>query len=331
MPKRVLVTGAGGFIGSHLVQTLSREQWQVRAFVRYNSRGSIGWLNELNDQERKSVEVVAGDIRDATCVRDAMRGCQTVMHLAALVGIPYSYRAPAQYVDTNIVGTLNVLQAGKDLGVERIVQTSTSEVYGTAISVPIDESHPLVGQSPYAASKIGADQLALSFYRSFGTPVVVIRPFNTYGPRQSERAVIPTIITQLLSGSRMVALGALTPTRDFSFVEDTVRAFIAIASGNAAVGEVVNVGSGFEISVGDLFKMISEVVGVHATAVTESQRLRPAASEVERLCADNRRATRLIGWEPKFGGREGLRRGLEATVQWFRSRDFAPVPERYVV
>jgi NAD dependent epimerase/dehydratase len=333
MPKRVLVTGAGGFIGSHLVETLSREGWQVRALVHYNSRGLVGWLDEFDPRERTSIEIVAGDIRDAACVREAMRGCQIVMHLAALIGIPYSYLAPAQYIDTNITGTLNVLQAGKDLGVERIVHTSTSEVYGTAVSVPINESHPLVGQSPYAASKIGADQLALSFHRSFGTPVAVIRPFNTYGPRQSERAVIPTIITQLLAGASTVELGALTPTRDFNFVDDTVRAFIAMATADSAVGEVINVGGGFEISVGDLFEMICAVVGADAKAVTQLPRLRPAASEVERLCADSRRAARLIGWQPKYGGREGLHRGLAATVQWFKSRGLAAaaVPHRYVV
>jgi NAD dependent epimerase/dehydratase len=331
MTQRVLVTGAGGFIGSHLAQALAKAGWQVRALVHYNSRGSIGWLEDVERHTLKSIEIVPGDIRDAAFVREAVNGCAVVMHLAALIGIPYSYHAPAQYVATNIGGTLNILQAVKDIGVEMLIHTSTSEVYGTAQAVPIDETHPLVGQSPYAATKIGADQLALSFQRSFGTPVVVIRPFNTYGPRQSSRAVIPTIITQLLAGSRSVALGALEPTRDFNFVDDTVRAFIAAAAAEAAIGEVINVGSGAEISVGDVLKVVAGVLGVEARPMVEAERIRPEASEVGRLRADNAKAARLLGWKPDYGGLDGFRRGIERTVRWFRERQPQAAPARYAV
>jgi dTDP-glucose 4,6-dehydratase len=331
--KRVLVTGAGGFIGSHLVEALVHAGWSVRALVHYNSLGTIGWLDDITPDTHKSVEIVAGDILDAACVREAIQGCQVVMHLAALIGIPYSYIAPAQYVSTNIIGTLNVLQAARDFSLERVIHTSTSEVYGTAQSIPIAEAHPLVGQSPYSASKIGADQLALSFYRSFSTPVAVIRPFNTYGPRQSRRAIIPTIMTQLLAGERSIALGSVAPTRDFNFVEDTVRGFIAMAESDAAVGEVINVGSNFETSIGDLVQIIAEVAGVRAEATFDSTRVRPPASEVDRLCADNSKAARLIGWKPQFAGRDGFRRGLEITLEWFRMRASGSgnLSNRYIV
>jgi NAD dependent epimerase/dehydratase len=315
--KRVLVTGADGFIGSHLTEHLLRLGADVRAFVYYNSFNSWGWLDELDEQTRQSIDVFAGDIRDAHGVRTAMRGCDVVMHLAALIAIPYSYHSPDTYVDTNIKGTLNVVQAARELGIERVVHTSTSEVYGTARFVPITELHPLQGQSPYSASKIGADQLALSFQLSFGTPVSVIRPFNTYGPRQSARAVIPTIITQFSSGARTLQLGALHPTRDFNYVDDTVRGFVAVAECDAAVGQVINIGSNFEVSIGDTASMIAELMDIEFEFSLDAQRQRPAGSEVERLWADNSRARMLTGWAPEFGGANGLRRGLEATIAWF--------------
>lgn len=316
--KRILVTGADGFIGSHLVEHLVARGRSVKAFVCYNSFNSWGWLDRAPAGVRDAVEVFAGDIRDPHGVRAAMQGCDVVMHLAALIAIPYSYHSPDTYVDTNVRGTLNVVQAARDLGVERVVHTSTSEVYGTARYVPIDEAHPLQGQSPYSASKIGADQMALSFHAAFDTPVTVIRPFNTYGPRQSARAVIPTIITQIASGARQVKLGALDPTRDFNFVSDTVRGFEALAECDAALGQVVNVGSGFEISIGDTAALIADLMGGGAEVVEDSQRLRPAASEVERLWADNARMTGLTGWTPAYGGGEGFRRGLSETIDWFR-------------
>lgn len=318
---KILVTGADGFIGSHLVEALVRRGADVRAMALYNALGAWGWLEDVPADVRGRFEVVLGDVRDAGSVREAMRGCTSVLHLAALIAIPYSYGAPESYVDTNVKGTLNVLQAVRDLEVERLVVTSTSEVYGTAQSVPIDERHPLVGQSPYSASKIGADQLALSFHRSFGTPVVLLRPFNTYGPRQSARAVIPTIVVQLLSGAEELKLGALTPTRDFTFVTDTATGFIQALDCDAAVGETVNIGSGFEMSVGDTAALIAEVTGSAARITCDAERLRPAGSEVERLLADSAKAARLFGWQPPHGGREGFRRGLEQTVDWFRRPD----------
>lgn len=315
---RILVTGADGFIGSHLVEHLITTGHTVRPFVWYNSFNSWGWLDTLAPEVRRDLDVFSGDIRDPHGVRTAMQGCDVVLHLAALIAIPYSYHSPASYVDTNITGTLNVLMAARELEVERIVHTSTSEVYGTARYVPIDEEHPLQGQSPYSATKIGADQLALSFHRSFQTPVAVIRPFNTYGPRQSARAVIPTILTQLLTGHTTLKLGATRPTRDFNYVQDTVRGFLAVAAANAALGTVINIGSNYEISVGDTVRLLAEEVGVDATIECEAERLRPAASEVERLWAANARAKELTGWEPAYGGKEGFRRGLQETIAWFR-------------
>lgn len=314
--KKILVTGADGFIGSHLVEHLAGQGHQVRAFVLYNSLGSRGWLDTAT--LGGNVEFFAGDIRDAQSVRAAVQGCQVIMHLAALISIPYSYQSPESYLDTNVRGTMNLLQAARDFQVERFVHTSTSEVYGTARFVPITEQHPLQGQSPYSASKIAADQMATAYFSSFGVPVAIMRPFNTYGPRQSARAVIPTVISQIAAGARRLRLGALHPTRDFNFVDDTVRAFAATAEADAAVGEVVNVGSNFEISIGDTARLIAEVMHVEVSVELDAGRLRPQSSEVERLWADNTKARRLLSWEPQYGGREGLRRGLEKTVAWFR-------------
>lgn len=315
--KRVLVTGADGFIGSHLVEHLVRQGVDVRAFVYYNSFNSWGWLDDADVNVKQSLDVFSGDIRDPHGVRSAMKGCDVVLHLAALIAIPYSYHSPDTYIDTNIKGTLNVVQAARELGVERVVHTSTSEVYGTARFVPITEEHPLQGQSPYSASKIGADQIAQSFHLSFGTPISVIRPFNTYGPRQSARAVIPTIITQIAAGARELKLGAIYPTRDFNYVRDTVRGFVAVAESEAAVGQVINVGSNYEISVGDTAKLIAEIMGRDVEFISDEQRIRPAGSEVERLWADNAKARALAGWSPEYPGVEGLRRGLEETIAWF--------------
>ncbi len=315
--KKVLVTGADGFIGSHLTELLVREGADVRAFVYYNSFNSWGWLDEAEDSIKSSIDVFAGDVRDPHGVRCAMRGCQVVFHLAALIAIPYSYHSPDTYVDTNIKGTLNILQAARELDVQRLVHTSTSEVYGTARTVPITEEHPLQGQSPYSASKIGADQMALSFHLSFGTPVAIIRPFNTYGPRQSARAVIPTIISQIAAGARQIKLGALHPTRDFNYVADTVRGFMAVAASDAALGKVINIGSNYEVSIRDTARLIAELMDADVEYVSDDERLRPEASEVERLWADNTRARELANWSPRYSGVEGLRRGLRATIDWF--------------
>ena len=316
--KKILVTGADGFIGSHLTETLVRQGHDVRAFVYYNSFNSWGWLDSAEAEVKKSLDVFAGDIRDPNGVRQAVKGCDIVLHLAALIAIPFSYHSPDAYIDTNVKGTLNVLQAGRDAGCERMVHTSTSEVYGTARFVPITEEHPVLGQSPYSASKIGADQLAYSFYSSFGTPVTTIRPFNTYGPRQSARAVIPTIITQCLAGRPSIRLGSLHPTRDFNHVSDTVRGFIAMATAPGVEGKVINVGSGFEVSIGQTAEIIKEACGADLTIETDDQRIRPTLSEVERLWAGNALARELLGWEPQYGGLDGFKRGIADTVAWFR-------------
>lgn len=314
---KVLVTGADGFIGSHLVEALVRKGYGVRAFVLYNSLNSWGWLDRVPADIRRNLDVFAGDVRDPHGVNTAMQGCEAVLHLAALIAIPYSYHSPDSYVDTNIKGTLNVLQAARKWGLRRVIHTSTSEVYGSARFVPITEEHPLQGQSPYSATKIGADQLALSFHASFGLPAVVARPFNTYGPRQSARAVIPTIITQIASGQRKIRLGALAPTRDFNYVKDTVAAFITVLESEAGTGEVVNFGSNFEISIGNAAHLIARIMGVDIEIVSEEARMRPASSEVERLWADNSKAKALFGWEPAYGGIEGFKRGLAETAEWF--------------
>jgi NAD dependent epimerase/dehydratase len=316
--KKILITGADGFIGSHLTEALVRAGYDIRAFVLYNSFNSWGWLDRCDPDVKGKFEVFAGDVRDPYGVRQAMKDCDAVLHLAALIAIPYSYHSPDTYVDTNIKGTLNIVQAARDLGVSKVVQTSTSEVYGTARFVPITEEHPLQGQSPYSASKIGADQIAMSFYTSFGLPVTLLRPFNAYGPRQSARAVIPTIITQIANGQRRINLGAVTPTRDFSYVADTVAGFFAALKSVRAIGEVINIGSNFEVSIGDTAHAIAEAMDTSIEIVTDHQRLRPANSEVERLWASNTKARDLLGWQPEYGGREGFIRGIKETVAWFR-------------
>lgn len=314
---KILITGADGFIGSHLTEALVRAGYDVRAFVLYNSFNSWGWLDKCAGDVKGKFDVFAGDIRDPHGVRASMSGCDMVLHLAALIAIPYSYHSPDTYIDTNIKGTLNVVQAARDLGVSKVVHTSTSEVYGTARFVPITEDHPLQGQSPYSASKIGADQIAQSFYLSFSTPVVTLRPFNTYGPRQSARAVIPTVITQIANGKRRIQLGSLQPTRDFNYVADTVNGYIQALESDKAIGEVINLGSNYEISIGNTAKAIAEVMDVEINIQNDDQRLRPEKSEVERLWADNSRARELLGWRPEYGGVEGFKRGLRKTVDWF--------------
>lgn len=315
--KRVLVTGAGGFIGSHLTERLVELGADVRAFVHYNALGSWGWLDQSS--ARDAVRIVAGDITDRDSVRQAMQSCEIVLHLAALIAIPYSYQAPVSYVRANVEGTLNVLQAARDVGVERVVHTSTSEVYGTALRVPIDETHPLQGQSPYSASKIGADKMVEAFHRSFELSVVTVRPFNTFGPRQSARAVIPTIITQLLAG-QAVRLGSLSPTRDLNFVANTVDGFILAASIPGISGQTVNLGSGKEISIKDLAQLIAKLADKPILIEDDDARVRPGGSEVERLLADNHLARELLGWEPRVN----LEDGLQITIKWIHDH-----PERY--
>jgi NAD dependent epimerase/dehydratase len=315
--KTVLVTGAGGFIGSHLVERLLEEGCSVRAFVHYNSLGRWGWLEALAPEVKARLDVFAGDIRDPNGTRTAMQGVDAVFHLAALIAIPYSYHSPDSYVDTNIRGTLNVLQAARDLGVGRVLVTSTSEVYGTARTVPIDEEHPRQPQSPYSATKIAADCLAESFYRAFDLPVVIVRPFNTYGPRQSARAVIPTIITQLLAGARVIRLGDTTPTRDFNFARDTAGGFVAIAKCDACVGGEINIASGVEISIGDLAERLIAQINPEARVALDERRLRPEKSEVERLLGSSEKLRRLTGWESRYN----LDQGLAETIRWFRDQE----------
>ena len=315
--KRVLVTGGDGFIGSHLVETLVNFGCEVRALVFYNSFNSWGWLDQSPLEVKKAIEVVAGDIRDPYFVKQAMNGCDIVFHLAALIAIPFSYLAPHNYVETNVNGTLNVLQAAKELGVAKVLHTSTSEVYGTAQYVPINEQHPLQGQSPYSASKIAADQMAFAFHASYDLPVTVVRPFNTYGPRQSARAVIPTIISQLASGKESIQLGSLHPTRDFNFIADTISGFIAMAQSDQVLGEVVNIGSNYEISIGQTVAIIQELMGREVEIITDDQRVRPEQSEVERLWACNEKATRLLNWTPEYASLSGFKQGLQITIDWF--------------
>lgn len=313
---KVLVTGADGFIGSHVVETLVKNGHDVRAFVLYNSFNSWGWLDDSDKSIRDSIDVFAGDIRDPHGVDNAVAGQEVILNLAALIAIPYSYHSPDTYIDTNIKGTLNILQAARRHNVSRVVQTSTSEVYGSAQYIPIDELHPLHPQSPYAASKVGADQLALSFHASFNTPVGVLRPFNTYGPRQSARAVIPTIISQLATGQE-VKLGSLSPTRDFSFVEDTANGFLAAAQSDAIIGQTVNLGSGFEISIKDTAQTIADLMKTELKLANDAQRVRPVNSEVERLHASIQKAKDVLNWQPQLKGVEGFKIGLKQTIEWF--------------
>jgi dTDP-glucose 4,6-dehydratase len=324
--NRVLVTGAGGFIASHLVERLVAEGAKVRAFVRYNSRGDLGLLKMLSADDLSQLEIVAGDLRDVDAVREAMRDIDTVFHLGALIAIPYSYVHPREVVETNVMGTLNVLMAAREFGTRRVIHTSTSEVYGTARYVPIDENHPLQGQSPYSASKIGADRIVESFYRSFNMPLVTLRPFNTYGPRQSARAVIPTIISQALLREE-VKLGGLDPSRDFTFVADTVDGFMRVASTEHVIGEEINLGNDNTIRIGDLAEKIFGLIGKTPRLVADSQRIRPGKSEVLKLWASNKKAKELLGWEPRISLNEGLRR----TIEWIAAHLDLYQPDRYTV
>ena len=321
MNKTILVTGAGGFIGSHLTEALVRAGHDVKTLVLYNSYNSWEWLDYSPRDVKDNIEVISGDIRDPHGVKKAMQGCDMVFHLAALIAIPYSYHSPDTYVDTNIKGTLNILQAARELEVEKVIHTSTSEVYGTARFVPITEDHPLQGQSPYSATKIAADQLAMSFFYSFDLPVTIVRPFNTYGPRQSARAVIPTVITQIAAGHHKLKLGATHPTRDFNYIKDIVAGFIAAAETNKSIGEIINIGSNFEVSIGDMVNMVADIMGKEVEVETEQVRIRPEKSEVERLWADNTKAKKLLGWQPHYGGLEGFEKGLAETVEWFTNPD----------
>ena len=315
--KKILVTGADGFIGSHLTEELVKQGYEVRAFVFYNSFNSWGWIDSFPEKIKNKIEIFAGDIRDPNGVRVAMEGCDTVFHLAALIGIPFSYHSPDSYVDTNIKGTLNVLQAARLLKTERILVTSTSEVYGTAQYVPIDEKHPFQGQSPYSATKIGADRIAESFFRSFELPVTIVRPFNTFGPRQSARAVIPTIISQLLSGIEKIILGDLTPIRDFVYVKDTVNGFIEIAKSQKTIGEEINIATQSEISIGDLAQTIINIINPQAKIICDKQRIRPEKSEVKRLCGSNEKLKKLTNWQQMYS----LKDGLKETIDWFSNKE----------
>ncbi|CAH2211887.1 NAD-dependent 4,6-dehydratase LegB [Tepidibacter aestuarii] len=312
---KVLVTGADGFIGSHLVEALLEEGHDVRAFAYYNSFNSWGWLDTLPKDRLKEIEVFTGDIRDPNGVREAMKGIEEVYHLAALIAIPFSYHSPDSYVDTNIKGTLNVLQAARDLDTKRVLVTSTSEVYGTAKYVPIDEKHPFQGQSPYSATKIGADRIAESFYKSFNMPISIVRPFNTYGPRQSARAVIPTIITQLLAGKEEIKLGSLTPTRDFNYVKDTARGFIDIAKSDKTIGEEINIATQKEISIGELAQELINQINPNAKIICDEQRIRPEKSEVNRLLGSNEKIKRLTNWDTRYS----LTEGIAETIEWIKN------------
>ena len=315
--KNILVTGADGFIGSHLVEILVKQNYNVRALSQYNSFNNWGWLEDLEKNILDSIDVVCGDIRDPFFVNQSVKGNDAVMNLAALIGIPFSYVSPQSYVETNVTGALNIVEAAKKFDLQKVIQTSTSEVYGSALYVPIDEKHPLQGQSPYSASKISADQMALSYFLSFGVPVSIIRPFNTYGPRQSARAVIPTVISQISAGVTDIKLGSLSPTRDFKYVSDTVSGFVCALKSDKSVGEIINIGSGFEISIRDSVELIANLMNVKINIESDGSRVRPENSEVERLCACNKKAFKLIKWEPEIKGIQGLENGLHKTIEWF--------------
>lgn len=323
--KKVLVTGAAGFIGSHLTELLVNKGFEVKAFVRYNSKNNWGWLED--SPVKNEIEVITGDIRDYDSVYNAIQGCNSVFHLAALIGIPYSYVSPKAYIETNVIGTYNILQAAKELKTEKILVTSTSETYGTAQYVPIDENHPMVGQSPYSATKIAADQLAISYYRSFNLPVKIVRPFNTYGPRQSARAIIPTVITQILSGKTELNLGNLTPTRDLTFVKDTCKGFYEIFNAEALFGEITNIGMSDEISVGDLANKIAGLLNTNVIINSDNQRVRPQNSEVERLFCDNKKILKYTNWKPDYN----LEKGLVETIEWLKNNISLYKPELYNV
>ncbi|MDD4183628.1 MAG: SDR family NAD(P)-dependent oxidoreductase [Candidatus Omnitrophica bacterium] len=327
MKKRVLVTGAGGFIGSHLAEALVKKGYEVRAFVHYNSFNSWGWIDRIDEEIKNSLEIFNGDIQDPHGVRKAMEGCEMVFHLAALVGIPYSYRSPESYVDTNIKGTLNILQAAKELGIKKIIQTSTSEVYGTACRPSINEQHRINPQSPYAATKAAADFLTLAFYRSFNLPTVLMRPFNNYGPRQSARAIIPTIITQILAGSKIIKIGSLYPERDLVYVADTVRGFIGGAESKSAVGNIINIGTNSTVTIRALAGIIMKLMRVNKKIEIQKERVRPKGSEVERLKADITKAKKIINWSPQYN----LEQGLEKTIAWLRKNHHLYKPFIYNV
>lgn len=321
MTKKILVTGSEGFIGSHIIQLLVRKGYSVKAHVLYNSFNSYGWLDSLPETAKKDFEIVMGDIRNLDSVKNSIKNCDRVINLAALVAIPYSYISPDSYVETNIKGTLNLLQAAKEHKITKFIHTSTSEVYGTAQFVPINEMHPLNGQSPYAASKIGADQMALAYHKSFETPVSIIRPFNAYGPRQSARAVIPTIISQLANNKKNIKLGSLTPTRDFTYVTDIANAFLAALKSKSNNGQVINLGGGIEISVGDLAKKIAKLMKKEVNIITDKKRLRPKLSEVERLKSDYSKAKKLLKWKPKYEGKKGFDMGMQKTIEWYLDKE----------
>ena len=315
--KKIFVTGADGFIGSHLVESLVKKGYDVKALVLYNSFNYWGWLDDINESIKKSIEVVTGDIRDPFGIDNAIKDCDVVINLAALIAIPYSYSSPSSYVDTNIKGTLNILESTKKHNIQKLIHTSTSEVYGSAQYIPIDEKHPNIAQSPYAATKIAADQLVLSYYRSFDTPAGIVRPFNTYGPRQSNRAIIPTTITQILSGSKEIRLGNTHPTRDFSYIDDTVNGIIKSINSDEIIGNVINLGSGFEISINDTKKLITEIIGKDIKVISDKVRVRKKLSEVDQLLSDNTLAKKILKWEPKYSNIEGFKLGLQKTIEWF--------------